>query len=90
MSPRLPRRCPLHCKRHSLRPCNPKGGRRTVSRERQRIFDDYVAPALDRREKTALFLVDSLRFEMGCDLGEALDDEGEVEGRTMRPVCFQR
>lgn len=44
-----------------------------------RIFDDYVAPALDQREKTALFLVDSLRFEMGCDLGEALGDEGEVE-----------
>src|SRR5262249_49764501 len=34
---------------------------------------------LDRREKTAFFMVDSLRYEMGCDLGEALAGSGEVE-----------
>ena len=48
-----------------------------------RVFDEYVAPAMERREKTAFFLVDSLRFEMGRDLGEALGDAlgeaGEVK-----------
>ena len=44
-----------------------------------RIFDDQVCPLLDRREKTAFFMVDSLRYEMGCDLGEALVASGEVE-----------
>jgi len=44
-----------------------------------RIFDDYVAPTLERREKTAFFMVDSLRYEMGRDLGEALSGTGEVE-----------
>lgn len=44
-----------------------------------RIFDDYVVPLLDRRERTAFFMVDSLRYEMGRDLGEALAGTGEVE-----------
>ena len=43
------------------------------------IFDQYVAPAMERREKTALFLVDSLRFEMGKDLGDSLEKFGEVK-----------
>lgn len=44
-----------------------------------RIFDDHVAPLLERRKRTAFFLVDSLRYEMGRDLGEALAGTGEVE-----------
>lgn len=44
-----------------------------------RIFDDHVTPLLERRERTAFFLVDSLRYEMGRDLGEALTGTGEVE-----------
>jgi hypothetical protein len=44
-----------------------------------RIFDQYVAPLLERREKVAFFIVDSLRFEMGRDLGEALRSLGDVE-----------
>ena len=44
-----------------------------------RIFDDHVTGLLERRERTALFLVDSLRYEMGRDLGEALTETGEVE-----------
>jgi len=44
-----------------------------------RIFDQYVAPLLERREKVAYFMVDSLRFEMGRDLGEALRSLGDVE-----------
>lgn len=44
-----------------------------------RIFDDHVGPVLERRDRIAFFLVDSLRFEMGRDLGEALSGIGEVE-----------
>lgn len=44
-----------------------------------RIFDEHVAPLLERRERTVYFLVDSLRYEMGRDLGEALAGAGEVE-----------
>ena len=44
-----------------------------------RIFDDYVVPVLERRERTAFFMVDSLRYEMGRDLNGALSDMGEVE-----------
>jgi len=44
-----------------------------------RVFDDYVAPLLERRDKTAFFMVDSLRYEMGCDLADALAGSGEVE-----------
>jgi len=43
-----------------------------------RIFDEHVAPLLERRERTAFFMVDSLRYEMGRDLGEALVGTGEV------------
>ena len=42
------------------------------------IFDEYVVPSLERREKIAFFMVDSLRYEMGRDLGEALAKAGEV------------
>jgi hypothetical protein len=43
-----------------------------------RIFEEHVAPLLECREKTAFFMVDSLRYEMGCDLGKALAGTGEV------------
>ena len=46
-----------------------------------RIFDEHAAAVLDRREKIAYFLVDSLRYEMGRDLGEAMAETGEVEIR---------
>lgn len=44
-----------------------------------RVFDDYIAPLLEQREKTAFFMVDSLRYEMGRDLAEALQETGAVE-----------
>ncbi|RJQ50959.1 MAG: PglZ domain-containing protein [Desulfobacteraceae bacterium] len=44
-----------------------------------RIFDDHISPLLERRERTAFFMVDSLRYEMGRDLGEALTVTGEVK-----------
>jgi hypothetical protein len=46
-----------------------------------RIFTEHAAAVLDRRERIAFFLVDSLRYEMGRDLGEALAGTGEVEIR---------
>ena len=44
-----------------------------------RIFDDQAATVLERRERIAFFLVDSLRYEMGRDLGDALVGRGEME-----------
>ena len=42
------------------------------------VFDKYVAPALEDRRKVAYFLVDSMRYEMGRDLGGTLDPLGSV------------
>ena len=46
-----------------------------------RVFDEHVAEILERREKIAFFLVDSLRYEMGKDLGDVLTGIGDVEVR---------
>ncbi len=43
------------------------------------VFDRFVAPALASREKVAYILSDSLRYEMGRDLAQALADLGSVE-----------
>ena len=42
------------------------------------IFDRYVAPALEERRKVVYFLVDSMRYEMGRDLGITLEPFGNV------------
>lgn len=42
------------------------------------IFDRYVSPALGERQKVVYFLVDSLRYEMGRDLGTTLEQFGTV------------
>lgn len=42
------------------------------------VFDKYVAPPLGERRKVAYFLVDSMRYEMGRDLGTTLDAFGPV------------
>lgn len=47
-------------------------------RRQTQTFDAHIAPALIDRHKTAYFLVDSLRYEMGRDLAAALDDLGVV------------
>ncbi|MBI3695575.1 MAG: PglZ domain-containing protein [Acidobacteria bacterium] len=41
-------------------------------------FERYVAPVLEERRKAVYFLVDSMRYEMGRDLGTALDPFGPV------------
>lgn len=51
----------------------PKG----VMRHTQ-TFDKHVAPALAKGHRVAYFVVDSLRFEMGCDLAAALADFGST------------
>lgn len=49
------------------------------------VFDRFVAPFLNTREKVAYFLTDSLRYEMGQDLAQAIKDElGDVE---LFPAC---
>lgn len=48
-----------------------------VSRQTQ-TFNAHVAPALAERRKVAYFLVDALRYEMGCDLGQVLESFGPV------------
>lgn len=47
--------------------------------KQSQIFDKYMSPLLEQRAKVAYFLVDSLRFEMGRNLAEALARFGEVE-----------
>ena len=48
------------------------------------IFDRYVAPALDRRDKVVYVMADSLRFEMGRALAKELDVLGDV---TLQPAA---
>ncbi len=42
------------------------------------IFARHVAPALQEGGRVAYFLMDALRFEMGCDLGEMLKRFGTI------------
>ena len=42
------------------------------------IFDRYVSPALAEGQKVVYFLVDSMRYEMGRDLGNTLEPFGAV------------
>jgi len=47
-------------------------------RRQTQTFDTRVAPELAERRKTAYFLVDSLRYEMGRGLAESLQELGAV------------
>ncbi len=42
------------------------------------IFGRYVSPAVEERGKVVYFLVDSMRYEMGRDLGGTLEHFGSV------------
>lgn len=61
-------------KRISVEGWPPEG----VLRQSQ-VFDRFIAPALDRRDKVAYILADSLRFEMGRALSAELGPAGDVE-----------
>jgi hypothetical protein len=52
--------------------CEREGALPSSDYQQRRIFDDVVRPLLDDGEKTALFLVDGLRFEMAQELLEQL------------------
>jgi hypothetical protein len=54
------------------------------------IFDRFVDPHAQAQEKVAYFLVDSMRYEMGCDLVSALASLGEVSlapAAAVLPTC---
>ncbi|MBI3967055.1 MAG: PglZ domain-containing protein [Chloroflexi bacterium] len=55
-------------------------------RRQTQAFDTCVAPELAERRKTAYFLVDSLRFEMGRDLAQALESLGPVVVESLATV----
>lgn len=50
-------------------------------RPQSRIYKDVVQPLLDKKEKIAYLLVDSLRYEMAADILEGIDKdyEGTIE-----------
>lgn len=55
--------------------------------ERQtQVFDRHVGPLLSEREKVVYFMVDSLRYEMGCDLVEPFQEFGEVRTTPVAAV----
>jgi hypothetical protein len=56
------------------RECWPPEG---ANRQTQ-IFDRHVAPELQEGRRVAYFLVDSMRFEMGCDLVTGLAGNGSA------------
>lgn len=43
-----------------------------------RIFCDRVAPSMAKKEKTAFFLVDALRYEMASELLEGMDGDFDI------------
>ena len=55
-----------------------------ASRLQRFTFSARLAPELEARRRTAYFLVDAMRYEMGRDLTEALEDFGStsVEAAT--------
>ena len=48
------------------------------ARRQTQTFDTIIAPELSQDHRVAYFLVDSLRYEMGRDLGEALRELGTI------------
>lgn len=56
--------------------CEQHGALPAAEYQQRRIFEDVVLPSLDDKEKTALFLVDALRFEMAQELLELLGKAG--------------
>ncbi len=50
------------------------------------VFDKYVAPELEERTKVVYFLVDSMRYEMGRDLGGTLEPFGSVTASSATTI----
>lgn len=47
-------------------------------RHQSRVFADSVAPAVEKGRKTAYFLVDALRYEMGVELVDGMGDDFDI------------
>jgi PglZ domain len=54
--------------------------------QQDRVYSDRVAPALREGRRTAYFLVDALRYEMGRELGQSLEEEFDA---NVFPVLAQ-
>jgi hypothetical protein len=63
------------------RVCEEEGPLPDASLQQRHVFEQVVAPLLDGNERTALFLVDAMRYEMGQQLRELI---GEQAGTTVR------
>ena len=50
------------------------------------VFEKFVEPWLQERKKTAYFMVDALRYELGAELEKELSGEFKTE---LRAVCAQ-
>jgi len=50
------------------------------------VFDKFVAPSLETREKIAFVMVDALRYELAVELRNKLRDD---YGVALYPVCAQ-
>ncbi len=50
------------------------------------VFEKFVAPSVQERKKTAYFMVDALRYELGGELEKELSGEFKTE---IRAVCAQ-
>jgi hypothetical protein len=50
------------------------------------VFEKFVAPLVQERKKTAYFMVDALRYELGGELEKELSGEFKTE---IRAVCAQ-
>jgi hypothetical protein len=50
------------------------------------VFDRFVAPSLESREKIAFVMVDALRYELALELRNKLSDNYGVE---LHPMCAQ-
>lgn len=63
------------------RVCEHEGPLPDASLQQRHVFEQVVAPLLDPVERTALFLVDAMRYEMGQQLRELI---GEQAATTVR------
>jgi hypothetical protein len=64
--------------------CEQAGFVPTESLQQRYFFDQVVEPWTHGTEKTAVFMVDALRYEMAEELSEALDDVGTSVGLDAR------
>ncbi|MEQ9406484.1 MAG: BREX-6 system phosphatase PglZ [Fuerstiella sp.] len=55
--------------------CQSQGFLPEKSRQQRTLFDEEVKPLVSDGSTTAYFVVDALRYEMGCELLEAVEDQ---------------